>query len=123
MPFVFGSAISVCAYLVCPWLPDAVSVAVACAVVAFASDSVNPAVWALAQDIGGKHVASTLAWSNMWGNFGASAVAKVIPLVLASGIHYQDWREVFWLCAGGFVLLALATLMVDSADPLKASGS
>jgi nitrate/nitrite transporter NarK len=59
----------------------------------------------------------------MWGNFGASAVAKVIPLVLASGIHYQDWREVFWLCAGGFVLLAAATLMVDSAKPLKASSS
>ena len=57
---------------------------IAAGVVAFASDSMNPAVWALAQDIGGNHVAATLAWSNMWGNLGASAISKLIPVVLAS---------------------------------------
>ena len=82
-------------------------VAIACGVVAFATDSVIPAVWALAQDIGGTHVASTLAWSNMWGNFGASAVAKLIPLVIGSSLHRSDWREVFWMCAAGFIVLGL----------------
>jgi nitrate/nitrite transporter NarK len=55
----------------------------------------------------------------MWGNFGASAVAKVIPLILGNAaLHYADWREVFWLCAGGFVLLGLSVLLVDSTKPL-----
>jgi nitrate/nitrite transporter NarK len=56
----------------------------------------------------------------MWGNFGASAVAKVIPMILPSAIHFSDWRKIFWLCAGGFVLLGVAVLMVDSTRPLKA---
>ena len=75
------------AYLLCPALGSPLAVAVASGVVSFATDSVVPAVWALAQDIGGTHVASTLAWSNMWGNLGASAVAKVIPVLLASSFH------------------------------------
>ena len=79
LPFVSGGLLAAGAYLLCPSL-DPLVVAIACGVVAFATDSVIPAVWALAQDIGGSHVASTLAWSNMWGNFGASAVAKLIPL-------------------------------------------
>jgi nitrate/nitrite transporter NarK len=78
-----------------------------------------PAVWALAQDIGGDNVASTMAWSNMWGNFGASAVAKLIPFLLATSLHRPDWTEVFWLCAAGFVVLALAALGIDSTRTLK----
>jgi hypothetical protein len=45
-------------------------------------------VWAIPQDIGGRYVASTLAWSNMGGNFGASAVARVIPFILGTRLHY-----------------------------------
>ncbi len=118
LPFLTGSSVCVAAYLLCPHLESAVSVAIACAFVAFASDSVGPAVWVLAQDIGGKHVASTLAWSNMWGNFGASAVAKLIPFILGTSIHFADWREIFWLCAAAFVLLGTATMFVDSTKPL-----
>jgi MFS family permease len=94
------------------------AVAAACSVVAFASDSVAPALWAIGQDIGGRHVASTMAWSNMWGNFGASAVARVIPFILSTQLHFTDWREIFWMCAGAFVLLGFAILMVDSTRRL-----
>lgn len=121
LPFLIGSSVSAAAWLACPLLPDALAVCVAAGIVAFASDSVSPAVWALGQDIGGKHVAATMAWSNMWGNFGASAVAKVIPLILSTqALHFADWREIFWLCAGGFVLLGLSVLLVDSTKPLEA---
>ncbi len=119
LPFLTGSSVAVAAYLVCPWLPSAVAISAAAFVVAFATDSMTPAVWTLAQDIGGQHVASTLAWSNMWGNFGASAVAKLIPFVLATSIHFTDWREIFWICAGGFVLLGSAAMMVDSTKTLQ----
>lgn len=123
LPFLFGGAIAAAAYLVCPSLGSEQAIAVACGIVAFATDSVLPAVWALAQDIGKHHVASTLAWSNMWGNFGASAVAKIIPLVLASRFHQADWREVFWLCAAGFVLLGGSSFFIDSTQPLAIRGA
>jgi MFS transporter, ACS family, glucarate transporter len=122
LPLVFGAAVAAGAYLLCPALGSPLAVAVACGLVSFATDSVIPAVWALAQDIGGTHVASTLAWSNMWGNLGASAVAKVIPLLLVSRFHSADWREVFWMCAAGFVLLGSTALFIDSTRPLADAG-
>lgn len=121
LPFVTGGAVCIVAYLLCPLFGNPIAVAAACSVVAFASDSVGPAVWAVGQDIGGRHVASTLGWSNMWGNFGASAIAKVIPFVLATRFHYADWREIFWLCTLGFVVLAVAPLFVDSTRTLTES--
>ena len=122
LPFVSGGLLAAGAYLLCPALPDPLMVAIACGVVAFATDSVIPAVWALAQDIGGTHVASTLAWSNMWGNFGASAVAKLIPLVIGSSLHRSDWREVFWMCAAGFIVLGASSFFIDSTRTLADTG-
>lgn len=119
LPFLLGGGVSACAYLICPLLPGALPVAVACALVAFASDSVMPAIWTLAQDIGGVHVASTMAWSNMWGNFGASMVAKLIPMMLAASFHRSDWGEVFYACAGGFILLAVMASFIDSTKRLE----
>lgn len=118
LPFLIGSSVAVVCYLLCPLLPTATAVVVACAVVTFAADSVGPALWAFGQDIGGKHTAATLAWSNMWGNFGAAAIARLIPFVLSLSWHRADWSEVFYLCAGGFVVLGLAALCVDATKPL-----
>lgn len=123
LPFLTGGGLAASAYLICPALDNPLAVAIACGVVAFATDSVIPAVWALAQDIGGSHVASTLAWSNMWGNFGASAVAKMIPMIIGSSLHRSDWREVFWMCAAGFVVLGLSSLLIDSTRTLADTGS
>ena len=57
LPFLTGSAVAVAAYLVCPLLGSPVAIAVAAGIVAFASDSMGPAVWTLAQDIGGQQQA------------------------------------------------------------------
>lgn len=118
LPFVIGATVCILAYLLCPLLTTPLAVGVVCSIVAFASDSVGPAVWAISQDVGGRYVASTLAWSNMWGNFGASLVAKLIPFVLTTRLHYGDWREIFWLCAGAFLLLGVAPLFIDTTRPL-----
>jgi len=121
VPFLVGGSVSALAYLICPSLASPVSVCVACSFVACIGDSVNPAVWALSQDLGGRQVASTLAWCNMWGNFGASAASWLIPRVVPSKeLHVEDWTKVFWMCAGGFVLLAVCSLFVDSTKPLRA---
>ena len=107
------------AYLACPFLASPVAIAIACGTVAFATDSMAPAVWALGQDMGRNHVAATMAWSNMWGNFGAAALAKVIPILLASSLHHADWREVFLLCAGGFAVLGVSMLFVDGTRGIE----
>lgn len=122
LPFLAGCSVAIAAYLICPLLGSPVAVAAACGLVAFATDSIMPAVWALTQDVGGRHVASTLAWNNMWGNFGASAVAKLIPFVLATSLHRPDWSEVFWLCAAGFVVMGACSLVIDSTRTLKRGG-
>lgn len=121
LPFITGCTLAALAYLICPMLPNPAMITVACAVVAFAADSVMPAVWSFAQDIGGANVASTMAWSNMWGNFGASMVAKLIPIILATTWHRKDWSEVFFLCALAFLLLAACSLFVDSTRKLECS--
>jgi ACS family glucarate transporter-like MFS transporter len=118
LPFIIGGAVAVSAYLSCPLVGSPGMVVVACAAVAFAADSIVPAVWTMAQDMGGNHVAVTLGWSNMWGNFGVPVVAELIPFVLNRPGHHSDWREVFWLCAGGFVLLAACSWFVDCTQKL-----
>lgn len=119
LPFIIGTTIAAGAYLVTPFVGSAEAVVVAAAVVAFAGDSMIPAVWSLAQDIGGDYVASTVAWFNMWGNFGASAVSKLIPVVLAASFHVHDWREIFWICAGGFVLCGVCVMFVDGTRRIQ----
>jgi ACS family glucarate transporter-like MFS transporter len=120
LPFFVGSSVCVAAYLTMPWLSSVALVLAAASLVAFFTDSISPASWALSQDIGGKHVAITLGWSNMWGNIGAAVIAQIIPRILSSPFHYADWREIFWLCAAGFMVLGLALCVVDSTKPLKA---
>jgi hypothetical protein len=119
LPFLSAAFVGVAAYLICPALQSPLQVTAACGIIAFAADSVGAAVWALAQDLGGHRVAAALAWSNMWGNFGASGVAKIIPVILAASWHFADWREVFWVCASGFVVMALAICGVDSTRSLE----
>lgn len=122
LPFLTGSAVAAAAYLACPILGGPISVAVAAGVVAFAVDSMNPALWALGQDIGGNNVGAAIAWNNMWGNLGASAVSKLIPLVLAASIHMPDWREIFCICASGFALVSVTICFVDSTRSLNGVG-
>ncbi len=118
LPFLIGSVVAAGAYLLCPLMPSPLAVGVLCGLVAFATDSMVPAVWSMGQDIGRRFVGATIAWSNMWGNLGAAAVAKLIPLVLMQSLFWPDWRAVFWLCAGGFLMCGAAALMVDSTRGL-----
>jgi ACS family glucarate transporter-like MFS transporter len=114
IPILVGGGVAALCYMLVPFLPSAQWAVCACALVAFASDSVTPSIWGIVQDMGGQKVASTMAWVNMWGNLGASLVAKIIPWVLLSRWHRPDWFEVFVLCAGGFLALGISALAVDT---------
>lgn len=114
VPILTGSGLAAACYLSVPYLQSPELVVMAFGMVAFGSDSVTPSVWGMVQDIGGGKVASTMAWVNMWGNLGASLVAKIIPLIIVSPWHRADWAEVFLLCAGGFLLLGISALAIDA---------
>jgi ACS family glucarate transporter-like MFS transporter len=120
LPMLTGGLLAALCYGVAPFLPGPGWVVAACGMVAFASDSVTPSIWGMVQDIGGGRVASTMAWVNMWGNLGASFVAKVIPFLITSRFHCADWRETFFLCAAGFLTLGLSALAVDARKRLDA---
>lgn len=119
LPFLIGGGGAALVYLCFPLLSSAWGIVIACALVAFLADSIVPAVWAIDQDIGRQHVGATLAWTNMWGNLGASATPMVIPYVLRNTPYWSDWRAVFWVSAAAFVVCALGALFVDGAKPLR----
>jgi nitrate/nitrite transporter NarK len=85
-------------------------------VVSFAVDMGTPAVWAFLQDIGGRVTAAAAGWANMWGNFGASLTAMMVPTLLAYGTTSEEGqRYVFIACASSLFLAAIAALGLDAA--------
>jgi MFS family permease len=106
--FVAAAAFLACLVLDSPW-----AVTAALSVVAVAADLGTPAVWAVMQDIGGRHVGSVLGWGNMWGNVGAA----LSPIVL-NRIIESSWDEMFLACAAAFLVSGVAALGVDATVPV-----
>ena len=103
------------AYLACLGVDSAWAIIACCAVVSFGTDMNNPASWAFMQDIGGKNTASAAGWANMWGNFGASVSAMMVPwLIQVGGSGEAGQRLVFIACAGAFFLAAVTVLGMDA---------
>lgn len=101
------------------WVPWAI---VACLSFAtFACDLGVPAIWAYAQDVGGKFTASIMAWSNMWGNLGAAVAPLLYDAILGETPTVPDWNHLFALCAGVLVLSGVTALALDSTKPISAS--
>ncbi len=52
---------------------DPLRVTMYLALVGFATDLGIGAVWAYAQDVGGRNCGAVMGWANMWGNLGAAS--------------------------------------------------
>jgi MFS family permease len=119
LPMCMASVVAGLAYLGC-LAASSVSVLVACcALVSFATDVANPGVWAFTQDVGGRATAAAAGWSNMWGNFGASISAMMVPHLLKTGVSSESGqRMVFIACASSFFLAAVAYCGMDATKPL-----
>ncbi|HEY0982235.1 MFS transporter [Schlesneria sp.] len=78
----------------------------------------SPAIWAYAQDVGGRYTASILGWGNMWGNLGAAVAPLVYNMVLGENPTVGDWNNVFLMCCGVFVLSGFCAMLLDSTKPL-----
>ncbi|GDY23102.1 glucarate transporter [Verrucomicrobiota bacterium] len=112
--FLGGSA-----YLVCLNMNSAWGVVACCCLVSFAVDMGNPATWAFMQDIGGRATAAAFGWGNMWGNFGAAMIAKLVPWLLAIGTSGEaGQRNVFLVCAGALFLYGFLSLGLDATKPV-----
>ena len=109
----------VAAFIGCLYAGSAWAVVGFCAVVSFGVDLGTPAVWAFLQDIGGRVTAAAAGWANMWGNFGASLTAMMVPWLLAVGANDEEGqRYVFLACAGALFMSALAALGLDASKPV-----
>lgn len=117
--FLAGSA-----YLVCLQMDSAWGVVACCCVVSFSVDMGNPAIWAFMQDVGGRATAAAFGWGNMWGNFGASAMSMLVPVLVAMGTSGEaGQRNVFLVCAGALFLYSLIALGIDATKPVLKSSA
>jgi sugar phosphate permease len=119
VPIVIGCLLAGSAYLGCLVVDTAPAVVGCCALVSFATDLGNPAIWACMQDVGGRSVGTVAGWANMWGNFGAAAAAKLLPWVLATLDTNHDWQEVFLVCAAAYAVAIVAACGIDPRDVVE----
>lgn len=103
------------------WLPWLYIVGLCIA--SMSTDFGSPAIWAYAQDVGGRYTASILGWGNMWGNLGAAVAPLVYNIVLGENPTIGDWNNVFALCCGVFVLAGFCAMLLDSTKPLTVERS
>ena len=85
----------------------------------FATDSGVPAMWTYSQDVGGRRIASVLAWANMWGNFGAALQPRIFGWVLKTYDVNHDYAEGFLLSGAAFVVAGLLAVGINAARPLE----
>jgi nitrate/nitrite transporter NarK len=114
LPILITRVTATLAFLACTLVGSAWAATIALAIVAVSVDLGIPAMWAFAQDVGGRNTSAVLGWGNMWGNFGAF----VSPILLNYLITTYRWDVTFYACAGAFALSALLTLGVDAATPI-----
>jgi len=121
LPLCTSGTLAGAAYIGCLFNDSAWGVVGCCAVVSFAVDMGTPAIWAFLQDVGGRVTAMAGGWANMWGNFGASLTAMMVPTLLAFGsTNEEGQRYVFLACASALFLSAFAALGLQAARPVWA---
>lgn len=82
------------------------------------TDFANPAIWAYAQDVGGKFVASVMAWANMWGNIGAALAPLLYNSILGEAPVLANWNMMFGICALAYILAGCFSLLLDCTRKL-----
>jgi hypothetical protein len=108
--------------MMCPMFESVWPVVICCGIVSMMNDVANPSIWGFVQDVGGENTAAVYGWMNMWGNFGASLCAFMVPKLQALGeTPEQGTLFVFAACASGFVVAAIAMLGIDGTRPVRSA--
>jgi MFS family permease len=117
MPMTSAMLVCAAAYACCPFVSSTWLLVACCAVVSFCVDLATPSLWAFMGDVGGRATAAAGGWGNMWGNFGASAGALLVPWLQKVG-GGDGKILVFFSLAGAFVLAALVVLPMNATKKL-----
>ncbi len=89
----------------------------ALSLVSLSTDFGIPAIWAFAQDVGGKYTASIHGWGNMWGNLGATVATPLYEHLL--GAHtLAEWNLLFCCLGGAYLIGGAGVLVMDPTRPL-----
>lgn len=71
-------------------------------------------LWAVYQDIAGRHVSSVLGFGNMCGNLAAAVFAQIIGYYAKA----KDWPTVFWISVAALLVTMTCWLFVNPTRPL-----
>lgn len=118
LPLVFTRIVAVAAYFGVMAADTPLEVAVAFGLLAMFVDMGMPAMWALMQDISGRHQAQLFGWANMWGNFGAALQPILVGWILFHYDSNHDYREGMLFCAGSLVLSIVLAFGIDASKPV-----
>ncbi len=122
LPITVACTIAGISYLCCPFIDSVWGIVACCAIVSLMTDVGNPSVWGFMQDVGGRNTGAIFGWANMWGNFGASVSAIMVPKLLNYGAEDGSGQTlVFIVCASAFFVAAIAALGMDATKRLKAA--
>lgn len=106
--FICAAAFFGCLAVDSPW-----QATVMMCFVAVGTDLGSAAMWAFAQDIGGRYVGSVLGWGNMFGNLGAA----VSPILLNAIIDSRfAWNGMFIVCGSVFALVGLLAFGINAEE-------
>jgi MFS family permease len=117
LPMTSSMFVCAAAYFCCPFVSSTGMLVACCAVVSFCTDLANPALWSFMGDVGGRATAAAGGWGNMWGNFGASAGALLVPWLLKVG-GGDGKTLVFFTLGGAFILAGFILLPMDATKKL-----
>ncbi len=118
LPTIVTRFIAAALYLIALQCATAWEAACVFAAVAFFCDLGVSAMWAFAQDVGGRSVGAVLGWGNMVGNLGA-AVAALIYASTDKFLGTEVSRDgTLYAAMLGFVVSGIAALGINAAKPI-----
>ena len=118
LPLVLTRIVAVGAYFAVMAANTPLQMALAFGALAMFVDMGMPAMWAVIQDISGKHQAQLFGWGNMWGNFGAALQPVLVGWILTRYDTNHDYKEGMLFCAGSLMLSIILAFGIDARQPV-----
>jgi MFS family permease len=105
-------------FALCIWVDSLPLLVLLLGLMVFWTDAGLPAMWAWAQDVGGRQVAPIMGWANMWGNFGAA----LQPMLLLYALRFDtgNGKTAFIASSAAFALAGVLSLGINAAKPVVA---
>ncbi|MDB6118761.1 MAG: sauU 1 [Verrucomicrobiaceae bacterium] len=118
LPLVLTRILAVIAYFAVMKADTPVQMFIAFGSLAMFVDMGLPAMWALMQDISGRHQAQLFGWANMWGNFGAGLQPLIVGWILARYDVHHNNQPALLFCAGALVVSIALAFGINAEKPV-----